>query len=63
MDGHRASRSLVRWFAGGALPLLLGSALIPVGCMPDIGTEAVPEAMEFDPGTGRRESEPAQPPT
>ena len=53
MDGHRASRSLVRWFAGGALPLLLGSALIPVGCMPDIGTEAVPEAMEFDPGTGR----------
>ncbi len=53
MDGQRASRSRIRPIAGGLLLLWIGGALALAGCMPDIGTQTVPEAMEFDPGTGR----------
>lgn len=53
-SGRRA-RTARRWLARlAALALLL-----PVGCMPDVGEDPVPEAIEFDPsGTPARIPEP-----
>ncbi len=60
MNRHRALRIPGRPCGGGRRParfagLLAGTLAVAavVSCMPDIGTEAIPEAMEFDPATGR----------